>query len=89
MQKRLAALGLQRISWPEGELRGHTFHYSTWDTTLAPIAQAENPNAGRGGRGSTEALYAQGALRASYIHHYFPSSPEAIAAFFGSTRHAA
>ncbi|WP_343627718.1 cobyrinate a,c-diamide synthase [Roseateles sp.] len=78
-QKRLAALGLQTIAWPEGELRGHTFHYSTMDTPLAPIATATNPNAGR----ATEALYAAGPLRASYIHHYFPSNPQAIAAFFG------
>jgi cobyrinic acid a,c-diamide synthase len=79
MQKRLAALGLQTIAWPEGELRGHTFHYSTMDTPLAPIATATNPNAGR----AAEALYAAGPLRASYIHHYFPSNPQAIAAFFG------
>jgi len=80
MQKRLAALGLQSIDWPEGRLRGHTFHYSTWETALTPIAQATNPNAGR----AAEALYRQGSLRASYIHHYFPSNPEAIAAFFCS-----
>nr|WP_316640946.1 cobyrinate a,c-diamide synthase [uncultured Roseateles sp.] len=87
MQKRLAALGLQGIDWPEGPLRGHTFHYSTWDTTLEPIAQASNPNAGRGRKGTAEALYCQGSLRASYIHHYFPSNPEAIAAFFGQPSH--
>lgn len=79
MQKRLAALGLQTIAWPEGELRGHTFHYSTMATSLTPIATATNPNAGR----AAEALYASGPLRASYIHHYFPSNPTAIAAFFG------
>ncbi|MDC6167761.1 cobyrinate a,c-diamide synthase [Paucibacter sp. XJ19-41] len=80
MQKRLAALGMQKIEWPEGELRGHTFHYSTLNTPLVPIAHASNPNAGK----ATEALYAQGSLRASYVHHYFPSNPEAIAAFFSS-----
>jgi cobyrinic acid a,c-diamide synthase len=79
MQKRLAALGLQCIVWPEGELRGHTFHYSTMSTPLVAIATATNPNAGR----AAEALYAEGSLRASYIHHYFPSNPSAIAAFFG------
>lgn len=79
LQKRLAALGLQAIAWPEGELRGHTFHYSTVDTPLPPIATARNPNAGR----AAEALYARGPLRASYVHHYFPSNPAAVAAFFG------
>lgn len=78
VQQRLAALGLQSIDWPEGPLRGHTFHYSTLDTPLAPLARATNPNAGR----AAEALYQQGSLRASYVHHYFPSNPEAVAAFF-------
>jgi cobyrinic acid a,c-diamide synthase len=82
LQKRLAALGLQTIAWPElgeqGQLRGHTFHYSTLDTPLKPIARASNPNAGK----ACEALYAQGSLRASYVHHYFPSNPAAVATFF-------
>ncbi len=80
VQPRLAALGLQAIDWPEGPLRGHSFHYSALDTPLAPIARATNPNAGT----TAEALYQHGALRASYVHHYFPSNPEAVAAFFGS-----
>jgi len=78
--KRLAALGLQSIAWPEGELRGHSFHYSTLDTPLAPIAQASNPNGGK----TAEALYLQGSLRASYVHHYFPSNPAAVATLFGA-----
>lgn len=80
VQPRLAALGLQALDWPEGPLRGHSFHYSTLDTPLAPIARAGNPNGGK----TAEALYQQGSLRASYVHHYFPSNPEAVAAFFGS-----
>ena len=79
MQKRLAALGLQSLDWPEGELRGHTFHYSTMATPWSPVATARNPNAGR----AAEALYIAGSLRASYVHHYFPSNPAAVAAFFG------
>lgn len=78
VQHRLAALGLQAIAWPEGPLRGHSYHYSTLDTPLAPIATASNPNGGR----TAEALYQRGSLRASYVHHYFPSNPEAVAAFF-------
>jgi cobyrinic acid a,c-diamide synthase len=78
MQNKLAALGLQTIAWPEGLLRGHSFHYSTLGTPLHAIATAENPNAGR----TAEALYQQGSLRASYIHHYFASNPAAVAAFF-------
>lgn len=80
MQPRLAALGLQGIDWPEGPLRGHSYHHSTLDTPLAPQARATNPNGGA----TAEALYQHGALRASYVHHYFPSNPEAVAAFFSS-----
>ncbi|KQV47320.1 cobyrinic acid a,c-diamide synthase [Pelomonas sp. Root1217] len=80
VQHRLAALGLQAIDWPEGPLRGHSYHYSTLETPLMPIATASNPNGGK----TAEALYQQGSLRASYVHHYFPSNPEAVAAFFGS-----
>ncbi|HEY0953415.1 MAG TPA: cobyrinate a,c-diamide synthase [Roseateles sp.] len=78
LQQRLAALGLQAINWPEGPLRGHSYHYSTLETALVPIATASNPNGGK----TAEALYQQGSLRASYVHHYFPSNPEAVAAFF-------
>ncbi|MCH7344502.1 cobyrinate a,c-diamide synthase [Pelomonas sp. CA6] len=84
MQARLSALGLQAVAWPESapgtELRGHSFHYSTLQTPLAPLAQARNPNGGA----TREALYGQGRLRASYIHHYFPSDPAAVAAFFAA-----
>lgn len=78
VQHRLAALGLQAMDWPEGPLRGHSYHYSTLETSLVPIARATNPNGGK----TAEALYQQGSLRASYVHHYFPSNPEAVAAFF-------
>jgi cobyrinic acid a,c-diamide synthase len=78
VQHRLSALGLQAIDWPEGPLRGHSYHYSTLETPLTPIATATNPNGGK----TTEALYQQGSLRASYVHHYFPSNPQAVAAFF-------
>ncbi len=78
VQHRLAALGLQAMDWPEGPLRGHSYHYSTLETPLAPIARATNPNGGK----TAEALYQRGSLRASYVHHYFPSNPEAVAAFF-------
>ncbi len=78
MQPRLSALGLQSIAWPEGLLRGHSFHYSTLETPLQPLAQASNPNGGK----TREALYQRESLRASYIHHYFPSNASAVAQFF-------
>ncbi|SEL70558.1 hydrogenobyrinic acid a,c-diamide synthase (glutamine-hydrolysing) [Roseateles sp. YR242] len=78
LQSKLAALGLQAVDWPEGPLRGHSFHYSTMDTPLTPVAHASNPNGGR----TAEPLFVQGSLRASYLHHYFPSNPRAVADFF-------
>lgn len=76
MQKRLAALSLQQVALPEGELRGHTFHHSLTNTPLEPVARGVSPNGGRG----AEAVYRVGRTTASYVHFYFPSNPEAVAA---------
>jgi cobyrinic acid a,c-diamide synthase len=75
MQPRLVALALQSVALPEGELRGHTFHHSRLETTLAPIARGTCPNGGK----TAEAVYRAGRLTASYTHFYFPSNPEAAA----------
>jgi cobyrinic acid a,c-diamide synthase len=77
MQPRLAALGLQVAALPEGELAGHTFHYSRSDTPLEPLVRARRPDGGEG-----EAIYRVGRLTASYVHFYFPSNPEAAARLF-------
>ncbi len=77
MQARLAALGHQEAALPEGALRGHTFHYSRSETTLAPLVRAHAPE-GRTG----EAIYRRGRLTASYVHFYFPSNPAATAQLF-------
>jgi cobyrinic acid a,c-diamide synthase len=76
MQKRLAALALQAVQLPEGLLRGHTYHHSLTSTELQPIARGVSPNGGRG----AEAVYRLGRLTASYVHFYFPSHPQAVAA---------
>jgi cobyrinic acid a,c-diamide synthase len=78
MHKRLQAIGLQQVALPEGLLRGHSFHYSSLDTPMLPIAHGESPN----GRDTHEAVYRQARLTAGYIHHYFPSNPRAVAALF-------
>ncbi|KTB64287.1 cobyrinate a,c-diamide synthase [Pseudomonas syringae] len=78
MQKRLAALALQAVELPEGTLHGHTYHHSLTSTELQPIARGVSPNGGRG----AEAVYRLGRLTASYVHFYFPSCPQAIAALF-------
>ena len=75
MQERLCALGGQALALPQGELRGHAFHYSRAETPLEPALRASTPD-GRPG----EALYQVGRLTASYLHAYFPSNPAAVAA---------
>lgn len=79
MQPRLAALGMQEAVLDGHAVRGHTFHYSTLETGLAPVTQASTPD-GRPG----EPLFRIGSLTASYMHLYFVSAPELIAALFGN-----
>lgn len=89
MQPRLAALGPQQLELPAGLLRGHTFHYSTCSTLLAPAGRTQAAP-GRKLRGQGEALYVAGptgALRASYFHAWFPSSPEATTNLFLEAAH--
>ncbi len=75
LQPRLAGLGLQALATERGEIRGHTFHYSTHETPLPAAAQtAAYP------RGSGETVYRVGSLTASYFHAYFNSCPPAVAA---------
>lgn len=81
MQSKLAALGMQEVSLPEGRLTGHTFHYSRCETPLAPLCHAVSSGGGKVRAG--EAVYRQGRLTASYVHFYFPSNPQAVAALFG------
>lgn len=78
MQERLAGLGPQGLDTPHGQLRGHTFHYSTLVTGVAPSAYTVKHPGGAAG----EALYREGSLTASYFHAYFPSCPAAVAAMF-------
>ncbi len=78
IEDRLVNLGQQRVTLPEGEMRGHTYHYSRLDCPLEPLAWSQPARAGRSG----EAVYRQGRLQASYLHLYFPSNPGAAAALF-------
>jgi cobyrinic acid a,c-diamide synthase len=75
MGDRLAAIGLQSLTLPEGELRGHSFHYSQIETRLDPAFRCIPHRYGR-----TEVVYRQDTIVASYLHAYFPSNPAAVAA---------
>lgn len=83
MRARLSGLGLQALPTAQGELRGHTFHYSQLETVVVPAAHTIKHPSGQQG----EAWYRHGSLTASYFHAYFPSNPAATAALF--TRSAA
>ncbi len=70
MQRRLTALALQEVEFPQGRLRGHTYHHSLLKTDLAATFLGVAP------KGTTqEAVYQVGRLTASYIHFYFGSAP--------------
>lgn len=74
MQKKLAALGMQSLTMPSGKLGGHTFHYSTFDCALTPIAHTQDAH-----QKQSEAVYGANQLTATYFHAYFPSAPAAVA----------
>ena len=82
MHKRLAALGPQHLTVGAHTLRGHTFHYSTVETTLPVQARTARPGE-QPQTDAGEALYRQGSIAASYFHAWFPSSPEAVAELLG------
>lgn len=77
MAGKLSALGLQSLTTPQGELRGHTYHHSLLETPLEPVAHAR-----RLAGSPAEPIHRQGALTASYFHGYFPSAPAVVAAMF-------
>ncbi len=77
MNHKLAALGSQQGVFGERTIRGHTFHYSTLQADIAPIAYAQTQSGGSG-----EAIYRRGCVVASYVHWYFPSNPRLIAQWF-------
>jgi cobyrinic acid a,c-diamide synthase len=78
MEKKLVALALQGAALPRGEVRGHSFHYSSAEFNLTPVAQAKCPNGGP----LSEGVYQHKRITAGYIHFYFPSNPAAIAPLF-------
>jgi cobyrinic acid a,c-diamide synthase len=80
--KRLAALGPHQLALGPGSgpaLRGHSFHWSRFDTTLVP-ALTTRPAHDALGKG--EPVYERGSLRASWFHPWFASSPESAARLF-------
>lgn len=81
MQKRLAGIGPQQLALDGHVLRGHTFHYSSCETSVPARAHTSRPGkepvAGQG-----EVVLRHGSIHASYFHAWFESCPEAVASMF-------
>jgi len=76
MQNRLQGLGCQSAPCLR-VLRSHTFHHSTIETSLVPIAHGERLSDTSPGE-----LFPDKRLIASYLHCYFASNPAAAAQLF-------
>jgi cobyrinic acid a,c-diamide synthase len=78
--KRLAALGPH--AWTVGgqTLRGHSFHWSRFDTPLQPWQHTQPARGAAAGAG--EPIYRHGALHASWFHPFFASAPDLAAQLF-------
>lgn len=80
--RRLAALGPHRFAMDNSDaaaLRGHSFHWSRFETALAPRWHTEPA---RADTGAGEPVYQRGSLRASWFHPWFASSPALAAQLF-------
>lgn len=75
--KRLQGIGLHSLDTQNGQIKGHTFHRSTLETTWQPTTHTRK-QAGSG----AEAVFCHKGLMASFFYSYFPSAPALIAAIF-------
>ncbi len=82
--QRLAALGPH--AWTVGgqTLRGHSFHWSRFDTPLQPWQYTQPARGAATGadKGPGEPVYRHGALQASWFHPWFASAPALAAQLF-------
>jgi cobyrinic acid a,c-diamide synthase len=78
--KRLAALGPHAWTVDGQALRGHSFHWSRFDTALQPWQHTQPARGAAAGAG--EPVYRHRALRASWFHPWFASAPALAAQLF-------
>ena len=78
MRGKRGCQGMQTAVLPEGEIKAHAHHRSRCENTPAPIGFGRRQRHSAPG----EPLYRVRNLTASYLHLFFPSNPEAIAALF-------
>ncbi len=74
----LQGIGLQKTDYGHGELRGHSFHHCVIELLDPRLAADGFGQKQYGGQG--EAFYQSGKLTLTWLHHYFPSNPQAAAA---------
>ncbi len=72
----LQGVGLQKVDYGHGELRGHSFHHSV----IQPIDPRADGCGQKQHGGQGEAFWQSGKLTLTWLHHYFPSNPQAAAA---------
>ncbi|ROS04896.1 cobyrinic acid a,c-diamide synthase [Sinobacterium caligoides] len=80
MRGRSGCQGMQSAVLPEGEVRAHAHHRSRSENTPAPMSYGRRQRHPAPG----EAVYRSKGLTASYLHLFFASNPQAIAALFSS-----
>lgn len=83
--RRVAALGPLQMVVPGSDappLRGHSFHWSTFETPMSPAWHTESVLAAPG---AGEPVYEHGSLRASWFHPWLASSPRLAAWLFGAS----
>jgi cobyrinic acid a,c-diamide synthase len=78
MQDQLRSLSYQSLDLGDGDLRGHTFHYSQCHMNIEPLAHGKRLHDGKQG----EPMFKERNLVASYLHLYFPSNPTLAASLF-------
>ena len=78
MQTKLQGLGILNAAIGQHTLTGHCFHYSTSDITLPVVTIASQAGKTR----MQEKVFFKNNTLASYVHWYFPSSPELIGDLF-------
>jgi len=80
MRGKRGCQGMQAAILPEGEVRAHSHHRSRSANTPEPIGYGRRQRHPAPG----EAIYRERGLTAGYLHLFFPSNPQAIAALFGA-----
>ena len=78
MRGKRGCQGMQAAPFPEGTIRAHAHHRSRSAGTPEPLAHGVRQRHSAPG----EAIYREGALTASYLHLFFSSNPQAVAAVF-------